>query len=191
MKKLVAIAGVSVALVLVGCGDDAEEPAAPVTTATVDAGRFSALDANGDSYLDVDEVAEWKDREDVFTRWDADKDSELDRDEIAGNAFSLWDADRNGRISETEWKQGTDLWYATRVDHRVYGDWDRDGDSELDLDEFKERSDFSALGESWDARLMDKQTFKNAYFELYDTNDDGKVSTSEWTQGSRLFGTTG
>lgn len=192
MRKLITIAGVSVALVLVGCGDDVEEPAAaPVTTATVDTGRFSALDANGDSYLDVDEVAEWKDREGVFTRWDADKDSELDRDEIAGNAFSLWDADRNGKISETEWKQGTDLWYPTRVNPGVYGDWDGDGDSELDLDEFKERFDFSALGESWGARSIDKQTFKNAYFELYDTNDDGKVSTSEWTQGSRVFGATG
>lgn len=190
MHKLLPIAVVTLALALAGCGDEAEEPVgAPATTSALDRGQFSTRDRNGDSFLDLDEVAEWKDRDGVFTKWDADADSELDRDEIAGNAFSLWDADRNGKISEAEWKQGTDLWYPKGVDYRVYGDWDRDGDSELDVDEFKERFDLSALGESWNPRSIHKQTFKQAYFELYDTNDDGKVSTSEWTEGSRLFGT--
>ncbi len=189
MRNSIAAAGLSLALALSGCGDESDDPAAaPPTAPTSDQDQFSTLDANGDSYLDVDEVAEWKDREGVFTKWDADVDSELDRDEIAGNAFSLWDADRNGKISQDEWKQGTDLWYPRGVDFRVYGDWDRDGDSELDVDEFKERFDFSALGESWKARSVDKQTFKKAYFELYDSDDDGKVSASEWTQGSRIFG---
>ncbi len=187
MHRSMAIAGLTLALALSGCGDDSDDPVAtPTTVAPVD--NFTTLDRNGDSYLDLDEIAEWKDRDGVFTRWDADKDSELDRDEIAGNAFSLWDANRNGKISQDEWKQGTELWYPTGVDFRVYGDWDRDGDSELDADEFKERFDYSALGESWKARSLDKQTFKKAYFDLYDTDDDGRISASEWTQGSRVFG---
>ena len=189
MRTSMVIAGLALGLVLSGCGDDSEDPVtAPTTVAPADNNQFSTLDRNGDSYLDVDEVAEWKDRDGVFTKWDADVDSELDRDEIAGNAFSLWDANRNGKISQDEWRQGTDLWYPRGVDFRVYGDWDDDGDSELDADEFKERFDYSALGESWKARSLDKETFKKGYFELYDTDDDGKVSASEWTQGSRIFG---
>ncbi|MDP8976392.1 MAG: EF-hand domain-containing protein [Actinomycetota bacterium] len=188
MRKSMAIAGLTMTLVLVGCGDDSEDPVGAGPTTTVDTAQFSTLDRNGDSYLDVDEVAEWKDRDSVFAKWDADADSELDRDEIAGNAFSLWDADRNGKISQQEWKQGAELWYPRGVDYGVYGDWDRDGDSELDADEIKEKFDFSVLGESWRARPISRETFKKAYFELYDSDDDGKVSTSEWTQGSRVFG---
>ncbi len=190
MRKSIATVGLAVTLAFAGCGDDGEDNAvAPTTTAPpVGADNFSTLDRNGDSYLDADEVAEWKDRDSVFTRWDADADSELDRDEIAGNAFSLWDADANNKISQEEWRQGTELWYPEGVDLRVYSDWDRDGDSELDTDEFKERFDYSPLGESWSAPSLDEERFKRAYFELYDTDDDGRVSMSEWTQGSRTFG---
>ncbi len=188
MRYSIAVVGLVLSLVLSGCGGDDDPAAAPTTTVAVDNNEFSTLDRNGDSYLDVDEVAEWKDRDGVFTAWDADVDSELDRDEIAGNAFSLWDADRNGKISQDEWRQATDLWYPRDVDFRVYGDWDLDGDSELDVDEFKERFDYSALGESWRSSSLDKETFKKAYFELYDTDDDGKVSAAEWRQGSRAFG---
>ena len=70
-------------------------------------------------------------------------------------------------------------------------DWDGDGDSELDADEFKERFDSSVLGESWRAGTLDERTFKQAYFELYDTDDDGRVSQSEWTTGSAVFGSPG
>lgn len=189
MRKSIATVALAVSLALSGCGDDADDvTVAPTTAPPAERNEFSTLDRNGDSYLDADEVAEWRDRDGVFTRWDADADSELDRDEIAGNAFSLWDADNNNKISQEEWRQGTDLWYPQGVDVRVYSDWDRDGDSELDTDEFKERFDFSALGESWTAPSLDKESFKNAYFELYDTDDDGRVSVSEWTQGSRTFG---
>ncbi len=188
MQRSMVVAGLTLALALPGCGDDSENLATPTTVAPADTNQFSTLDRNGDSYLDLDEVAEWRDREGVFTRWDADRDSELDRDEIAGNAFSLWDGDHNGTISQDEWRQATDLWYPRGVNFRVYSDWDRDGDSELDADEFKERFDYSALGESWKAGPLNKETFKKAYFELYDTDDDGRVSASEWTQGSRIFG---
>ncbi|MDP8932112.1 MAG: hypothetical protein M3O70_26970 [Actinomycetota bacterium] len=189
MWKPMATVALSVSLALSGCGDDSDDTTvAPTTPPQGEGNVFSTLDRNGDSYLDVDEVAEWEDREGIFTRWDADADSELDRDEVAGNAFSLWDADDSGKISQAEWRQGTNLWYPQDVELRVYSDWDRDGDSELDTDEFKERFDFSALGESWSAESLDKESFKKAYFELYDTDDDGRVSVAEWTQGSRTFG---
>ena len=174
------------ALAFAGCGDD--DPA--VDAAVDDPVSFGTLDANGDSYLDVDEIAESADDDRLFDAWDADADSELDPDEIAGNAFKLWDADGNGTVSEKEWRDGTALWYPDGARLAVFSDWDGDGDSELDADEVTERFDVSALGEAWTSGSVGKSTFREAYFDLYDANDDGRVSEPEWRTGSAVWGTT-
>lgn len=161
------------------------DPTAPVAAMSP---GFGTLDANGDSYLDDDEIRESADVSDVFDTWNADADSELDRDQIAGNAFRLWDRDGNRRISEEEWRSGTELWYPEDVDVVVFDDADADGDSELDVDEVAERFDVSALGEAWTPSSLDEMQFKRAYFSLYDTDDDGRVSKEEWDYGATAFG---
>jgi Ca2+-binding EF-hand superfamily protein len=191
-----AVFALVVALGVSGCGDD--EPDVAVgddvgvdepTTVEADDIEFATLDANGDSYLDVDEVAEWADDAGIFSEWDVDGDSELDRDEITGNAFELWDADANGTISEDEWETGVDVWYPDDAEPVVFDDLDNDGDSELDADEFSERVDLSPVGETWTAESLDAEAFENAYFELYDKDGDGKVSETEWTTGVAAVGT--
>lgn len=162
------------------------DPSVPAAASVSD---FDTLDANGDSYLDADEIAESADAASFFDAWDADADSELDRDEIAGNAFRLWDRDGSEAVTEEEWKTGTDLWYPTKSKVTVFADIDNDGDSELDADEFAERFDLSALGESWQEQTYTRDTFRSAYFELYDRDDDGKVTEDEWTYGASAFGT--
>ena len=177
---------------LAACGGEETETAdmemAPETSAVmVETDRFATLDADGDSYLDADEIAEWVDDEGILTQWDIDRDSELDEDEIAGNAFRLWDADGNGYINEDEWRTGTERWYPRDVEVVAIADWDRDGDSELDRDEFAESFDVSALGETWVVEDFNATTFKTAYFDLYDLNDDGRVDRSEWESGSMFY----
>ena len=149
---------------------------------------FAGLDADGDSYLDGDEIRESADATDAFDAWNADADSELDPDQIAGNAFRLWDRDGNGRLSQQEWDTGVDLWYPEDADVVVFNDVDGDGDSELDADEFRERFDISALGEAWRRGGLDKSQFKTAFFGLFDTDDDGRVSKEEWEFGPSAFG---
>ena len=160
------------------------DPTAPVVAASP---GFGTLDANGDSYLDDDEIRESADVSGIFDTWNADADSELDHDQIAGNAFRLWDRDGNERISEEEWRSGTELWYPEDVDVVTFDDADADGDSELDADEVAERFDVSALGEAWTPSSFDESRFKRAYFSLYDTDDDGRVSKKEWDYGATAF----
>lgn len=162
------------------------------TTTTVEietVDDFPTLDANGDSYLDADEVAERVDDVGTFEEWDVDSDSELDRDDIAGNAFDLWDADDNGKVSEAEWEDGTEFWYPVDENPDAFADWDGDGDSELDVDEVSESLDISIGGEMWDGENLEKDQFKEFYFDLYDADDDGKVTEEEWTDGAALHGT--
>ncbi|MFP5363202.1 MAG: hypothetical protein ACLGI5_10800 [Thermoleophilia bacterium] len=161
------------------------DPTVPAVAAGQD---FDTLDGNGDSYLDNDEIRESADVSGTFDAWNTDADSELDPDQITGNAFRLWDRDGNGRLSEDEWKTGTELWYPDDAEVVVFDDVDGDGDSELDADEFAERFDVSALGETWSSDTLDENEFKSAYFGLYDTDDDGRVSRSEWTYGPSAFG---
>ncbi len=168
---------------------EASEITDPSVPAAASVSDFDTLDANGDSYLDADEIAESADAASFFDAADADADSELDRDEIAGNAFRLWDRDGSEAVTEEEWKTGTDLWYPTKSKVTVFADIDNDGDSELDADEFAERFDLSALGESWQEQTYTRDTFRSAYFELYDRDDDGKVTEDEWTYGASAFGT--
>ena len=161
------------------------DPTAPA----VAAGQgFDTLDANGDSYLDNAEIRESADVSGTFDAWNTDADSELDPDQITGNAFRLWDRDANGKLSEEEWETGTELWYPDDAEVVVFDDVDGDGDSELDADEFAERFDVSALGETWSSDTLDENQFKSAYFGLYDTDDDGRVSRSEWKYGPPAFG---
>ena len=168
---------------------DASSIVDPTAAAPATVTNFDTLDANGDSYLDNDEIGESADASGAFDAWNADRDSELDRDDIAGNAFRLWDRDGDKKVSEKEWEAGTELWYPDDADLVAFADVDADGDSELDADELSERFDVSALGEGWDSDTLDKRTFKQAYFSLYDTDDDGRVSKDEWTYGAAAFGT--
>lgn len=188
MRKIVATI-FAVVLGLAGCGDDSDdEIAVDEPAAIVDDDDFDTLDANGDSYLDGDEIAEWADDTGAFNEWDIDGDSELDRDEITGNAFELWDADDNGSVSEQEWEDGAELWYPDDAETVVFSDLDGDGDSELDGDEFAESVDLTPIGESWNADSFDAENFETAYFELYDRDADGKVTETEWTDGAAMVG---
>jgi Ca2+-binding EF-hand superfamily protein len=195
MHKMIALA-FAVALGVSGCGDEDPDVAADddvgaddPTTVEVDDSEFATLDANGDSYLDLDEVAEWADDNGIFSEWDVDADSELDRDEITGNAFELWDTDANGTISEQEWQTGVELWYPDAAEPVVFSDLDNDGDSEVGMDEFSERVDLSPLGETWTAESLDAETFKQAYFDLYDRDGDGRVTETEWNAGVAAIAT--
>ena len=161
------------------------DPSAPPAVASV---PFDTVDANGDSWLDHDEIRESADASGVFDIWNADADSELDPDQIAGNAFKLWDRDGDKKLSREEWETGAELWYPDDAAVAVFDDVDGDGDSELDVDEFAERFDVSALGEAWQPGNLSKSQFRSAYFSLYDTDDDGRVSRDEWAAGPPAFG---
>ncbi len=194
MRKVIAV-GLAAAMLFLGACDEEPEPEDEITgdnavSEDVDPARgFGTFDANGDSYLDSDELAEWADDEGTFNDWDADTDSELDPDEITANAFEIWDTDANDSITEEEWENSAQLWYPNETDVIVFNDVDEDGDSEVDVDEFAERFDYSVIGETWTRDTFDEDTFENAYFELFDMDNDGRVSETEWNDGVAMLGT--
>lgn len=191
MRSGTAAAAVALTLALTACGSDEPEEVAvadsPAVDSDINAVSFDTLDANGDSYLDLDELPEYVDRG-LFEAWDADADSEVDRDEIVGNAFELFDDDADGVVTQEEWETNAPRWLPTGTAIKPLVDVDADGDSELDVDEFSEAFDGDVFGEEWVDVPLDAQRFADAYFELYDLNDDGKVSQAEFDSGQAETG---
>lgn len=159
----------------------------PAEMAAPEPDVFVQLDTDASEYLTPDELSLWFDTEGILERWDIDRDSIVSKEEVLSHSFGLWDRDGNGVIDETEWKRATEAWYPADAEPIVFADWDDDGDSELDADEFNEAFDLSVLGEIWIGDL-DRDVFKNAYFELYDLNDDGQVSEIEWNAALEFHG---
>jgi Ca2+-binding EF-hand superfamily protein len=90
----------------------------------IGAGRFAESDANGDGYLDADELkAQMGERmglaiKHMIERADTNGDGKLSADEVkspqAGKLFEHVDADGNGEITQEEW----DAAKAKRGGHR-------------------------------------------------------------------------
>lgn len=159
------------------------------TTATAQQ-EFETLDANDDSYLDADELAEWVDDEGIFTRWDVDGDSELDADNINESIYAIWDLDDDEVVSEAEWRTGTTYLYPDDIDPGAFGEWDLDGDSELDADEVVEGLDVTNWNEEWytDADpVVGYDDFLDRFYTLWDLDDDGLLDTLEYHGGAAYW----
>lgn len=166
------------------------EAAEEMAMAAPEPDAFATADADEDAYLEVDEISLWFDEAGILERWDVDRDSLVSRQEVLAHSFGLWDRDGDHALTEVEWQRGVDQWFPGDAEPIVFADWDDDGDSELDADEFNESFDVSVLGELW-IEDLDRAVFKNAYFELYDLNDDGRVSRLEWDAALEFHGVPG
>lgn len=178
---------------LTACGPEEaelEEAREIETTPAPAAGSFEALDGDGDSYLDADEMAEWVDDEGIFTAWDIDPDSELDADEINEGVFRVWDGNDDDRITEMEWETGVDFFYSDDLDSGHFQDWDLNGDSELDMDEVAEGLDATEWNEAWytdDDPVIDHDGFFDRYFTLWDRDEDGVIDRAEHSDASNYI----
>jgi len=110
------------------------------------------------------------DQNDDWDDWDDWNDDWNDDD--ANMRFEGMDTNRDGRVTRREWR-GNDRSFDNH-------DWNRDGvlsGTELRPDRR------NAEGDTWD-------TWNDVWsdrFERLDRNDNGYISTSEWTQDPRLF----
>lgn len=151
---------------------------------------FETLDADGDSYLDADELAEWVDDEGMFTRWDIDGDSEVDADEVNEAIYTILDLDDDDVLSEAEWTTGAMYLYPDDVDPGIFTDWDLDGDSELDLDEVAEGLDVTNWNEDWYGAadpVLGYDEFIDRFYTLWDLDDDGLLDTVEYHGGAAYW----
>lgn len=117
-------------------------------------------------------------RDESFDAWDANRDGILDDNEYRDGLFGLYDRDRSGRLNDDErntiWddKPGADI-----------ADWDRDGNKEMDREEFRQifsmKNDFKDWDENGDGKL-DKTEYTKRMYRRMDANNDGIISKQEF-----------
>jgi hypothetical protein len=73
-------------------------------------GEWGEWDANGDSFLDANEVAEGFERANLYDTVDRDSDALIDDEEIADWWFDIWDDNDDDFIDTTEWDRVGSEW---------------------------------------------------------------------------------
>ena len=112
-----------------------------------------------------EQVAAVNDKEESFTRWDADHDDLLNKNEFSEamkEKFNEWDSDDDGVISRREWKKNISLHYGFREYEGAYSEWDTDGSKELE-----------------------KEEFLSGLMSIFDENSDGSIDSREYSFWTR------
>ena len=107
-------------------------------SACVDTGEPEALDEADDADIIADDDGAPEPFENMFDDWDADGDTYVSMDEYnngyrTGGTYATWDADGDGMLNETEY---TDAYVTSGMGTAdMYSTWDTDGDGMLSEDE--------------------------------------------------------
>lgn len=76
-----------------------------------DLGLYAEWDANGDSTLDVAEIAAGLEARSLYTRVDSNQDARIDGEEIGAFFFDVLDINDDAQLDTTEWDYGRSTWF--------------------------------------------------------------------------------
>jgi hypothetical protein len=190
MRNRVSLAALPalMAFVIGACGappvdDEVYEEQAELAEEQASDAPYAQWDADHSDDMDVSEFdAWWADERDRFD-WDIDGEDGLTRDEYVQGVYAAWDANRDGRIDESEWRQGSDrVWGEGRYE-AGWTDWDKDGDSELDLNEVREGFETDGIYDRVDGDrdgLIDDEELADWFFDIFDADDNSRIDATEW-----------
>lgn len=143
---------------------------------------FSEWDVDTDASLNSDEFeAWWNENAPDF----GEEEAEARMEGVSQRVYRSWDTDRDDRVSEQEWREGTEDWGDDEIDWGDFTDWDGDGDSELDANEVREGLEGSNVYERIDKdddEILDDEELADWFFDLFDANDDESIDQTEWDQ---------
>ena len=75
-----------------------------------------------------------------YKEWNADGNEVLDKEEFYKGLYQVWDQDQDGQITDGEFTEGTNNFFADYnfKEYGEYTDWDADGNGQLSVAEFRE-----------------------------------------------------
>jgi hypothetical protein len=144
---------------------------------------YGEWDMDADDALGIEEFRSWWNEQDFFDDWRADEDEGITREQFAERLHVEWDTNGDDVVSEVEWQEGTDTWFAGDVEDGAWDDWDGDGDSELDANEVAEGLERNGLYDRVDRdddAVIDDEELADWFFDIFDDNDDDRIDTTEW-----------
>lgn len=149
--------------------------------------EYAEWDRDNDEQLGVEEFRSWWTEEDRFAGWDTDGDGEVSPDELSRRLFANWDQSDDDVISEVEWREGVDRWFAGDVEAGTWEEWDADDDSDLDRQEFATAIEERRLYERIDRDRDDAvgtDDLADWFFDLFDRDDDDRIEAPDWERAT-------
>lgn len=117
--------------------------------------------------------------------YDSNQDGFIQPDEFTTYVYTRTDLDGDGYMDDEEWTHTTSRFYRPYedVDYSNYTYWDQDKDGRLDDNEVKTLIEKTGLYSKWDTNEDGKVSlteFEIGTFNAYDDNGDGALSLEEW-----------
>lgn len=123
-----------------------------------------------------------------FDDWDVNDDEILDNDELSDGLYDTWDNNSDGIIDNDEWNYGFNDEFSE--DYNEFGDWDADGNGEIDNTEFTDVYENSGLYDNWNTNEeagIDENESAEGIFSVFDGDNDGFLGKDEASDGWALF----
>jgi hypothetical protein len=184
MKRWICAVFVAAAL---GCAD---EPGTERNDATGTAGTAAAVDRGWWSPSEFDLDADRRiSREEFYTRWEAgfaiwdtDGDGALDADEAAEMFWEWFTGSDDERMTEQEWRDGTERWNFEHVDWGRWERWDTDSDGQLTEEEWRQGWR-RLVWPAWDVRregLVKRDEMGDAFWSWLSRNGREFIDEEDW-----------
>lgn len=198
--KTARVLGVAVlATAVVACGGSEQPEAmasdavdAPAAMTDETAYGFDDIDMDGDSELDANEFHEWSETPTFafYMQTDLVEDptepehtGALDAVVLIDALYSAWDVDDDGALDRGEWAAATDVLTGLNDTEATWIEFDVDENDIIDVDEVHAQIEDDEVLAGIDADAdgtVEEQELNEWFFALFDTDDDGRVSTEEW-----------
>lgn len=169
---------------------DAVEAPAPVADET--AYGFDDIDLDGDSELDADEFHEWSETpafafymetDLVEDTVDPEQAGALDAVVLIDALYGAWDVNDDDALDRAEWAAATDVLTGLNDTEATWIQFDVDENDIIDVDEVHAQIEDDEILAGIDADAdgtVEEQELNQWFFALFDTDDNGRVSTEEW-----------
>ena len=106
-----------------------------------------------------------------YKEWNADGNNVLDKDEFYQGLYNVWDEDQDGEISDAEFTNGANNFFADYnfKEYGQYADWDTDSNNKLSAAEFREGM----------KGTVDRDPTAHDLLVIWDTDNDDAIERIE------------
>lgn len=145
---------------------------------------FANLDKDGDEAITTTEFAKWGKDQGVLDAFMGEAQGEIATTALAQGLYTIWDIEGSG-ITEGEWNEGLRMWFPD-AETQDFASWDLSEDGTLDADELVAGFAHTGLLNTWDddknGKIDTNETY-GRFYDVFDRDGDGMLTTDEWTGG--------
>lgn len=125
-----------------------------------------------------------------YSKWNANGDDHIDKKEFYQGYIRIIDQNKDQVLSRKEWQEGINSYFGTdgAQEYGEFSEWDKDGNGEINTDEFTQRMSQTNFFAEWDQNGNDKleeEEFAEETFAMWDKDGNGVIEADEYAEWER------